>query len=709
MNIYSLKSAVLKSRLLALVVAVLFFAVPYIANAAEVWLTAQAPLLGSGSGTQTDPYDASTAAKFDALMTSFQNTQNLIIHLGSGTFRSDSTADNRWLVQPGWKIEGTGMNSTTCQMAGNLAGKHWDMQFFKSAFNASTDGVVIQDLTVDCNWAELGQTADVGADGEKFGSIFAIQLSGNNIVIQRVRHINSYGSRANANEAFGITIGTPNSSDASGNTIRDCRAELPQGNYGAPYGLFGWASENTLHYQRNSKVYNNYAIGNTDGKVTGFTTGGVNAAYLKNCQIYGNTFVDCQSIFYQDTGSVDGLQVTGNSLTRGWVGIGLIASAEPSWTKADIKIADNTINLQNRLDSFGSASYGIWLFGANATGINISGNRISFDTSGQGYRQFLTISAAQTEQANISDNQADEQSVANSVDAETRGQVVSYDTTIVRNKRPAGGFMTGLSDKYLAPLAKALNFSTRAVVGTGDNVLINGFIVGGSKAKKVIVRAIGPSLAASGVRGAMVDPTIALYDSTGKMIASNDDWRASSQQAAIIATKIQPLNDREAALIATLPAGTYTAVMSGKGSGTGVGLVEVYDLSPSADSSLQNVSTRGLVGTGDNVIIGGFIVGEGQHPTMVVRGIGPSLFNAGIRNALRDPMLELHNSNGATIASNDNWRQTQQDAIKATGLAPTNDREAALMIQLPPGSYTTILRGVHNTSGVGLVEVYRTQ
>ncbi len=675
----------------------------------EIWISAQPIPLG-GSGTQANPYDGSSQPKFDAIMNSIRNTPNLTIHLGVGTFRSDVTADNRWAVKPGWVITGAGMNVTICQMMGNLTGKHWDMEFFKSPPNVPTDNVVVQDLTVDCNWSELGPTADTGAKGEKFGAIYAISLGGSNIIIQRVRHINSYGSSANANEAFGISLGAPNSGDVSGNIIRNCRAEQPQGNYGSPFGLHGWPWDE-VHFMTNSSVYGNYAAGNANGAVTGFTTGGVNGAFLKNCKVYDNTFVDCQSIFYQDTGSIEGLQVANNTLTRGWLGVGLPAGAggEPTWTKTDVQITGNTINLQNRTSAYGSASYGIGIYGALASNLTISNNHISFSPTGHGFQQFLTISAGQTENCTISDNSADEASAGPAIEAPVRAQVASYNTTIARNVRNSGGFMTGLGDQYLKPLARAVNFSTRAMVGTGDNVLINGFIVGGDQPKRVIIRAIGPSLAASGVQNALADPTVSLFDSTGKKIAGNDDWRASSLQTEIIATHIQPSNDRESAIIATLPAGTYTAVMSGKSSGVGVGLIEVYDLAPTANSSLQNVSTRGLVGTGDNVIIGGLIVGEGQNPTIVIRGIGPSLVRAGISNALMNPMLELHDRNGATLSSNDNWWQTQKDAIQASGLAPTDNRESTILAQLPPGRYTTVLRGVNNSIGVGLVEVYRTQ
>jgi hypothetical protein len=215
-------------------------------------------------------------------------------------------------------------------------------------------------------------------------------------------------------------------------------------------------------------------------------------------------------------------------------------------------------------------------------------------------------------------------------------------------------------------------------------------------------------LGKSGIARTLLDPTLAVYRNDGSLLARNDDWK-KGQQLAIQATGLAPSNDSESALILTLAPGTYTTVMGGKSLTTGVGLIEVYDLTPTADSSLQNVSTRGSVGTGESVIIGGFIVGDGQNPTMVIRGIGPSLSAAGIRNPLPDPMLELHDANGQLIAMNNNWKDSQQAAIEATGLAPAKDQESAIMQALPPGNYTTILRGNRNSTGVALVELYTLQ
>ena len=254
---------------------------------------------------------------------------------------------------------------------------------------------------------------------------------------------------------------------------------------------------------------------------------------------------------------------------------------------------------------------------------------------------------------------------------------------------------------------KLLNISTRLRVQTGENVLIGGFILTGAESKRVIIRAIGPTLQEAGVKDPLQDPVLELYNSAS-LITSNDNWK-DTQRAEIEATGIPPADDRESAIVVTLPANGagYTAIVRGKDNTTGVGLVEVYDLAPNANSELANISSRGFVTTGENVMIGGFFVGGGDTNTRVVlRAIGPSLANRGVSNELADPTLELVDRNGNTIRANDNWRETQQAEVQATGLQPSDDRESALVVSLPAGEYTAIVRGKNDTTGVALVEVY---
>ena len=265
--------------------------------------------------------------------------------------------------------------------------------------------------------------------------------------------------------------------------------------------------------------------------------------------------------------------------------------------------------------------------------------------------------------------------------------------------------------------AKLLNVSSRLQVGTGDDVAISGFIIGGNGAKQVLIRAIGPSLAPLGIPGALADPFLELHNSSGAPIASNDNWETTiidgvitvDQAATIRATTIAPTDAAESAILADLPPGAYTAVVSGVNNSTGVGLAEVYDLNQESPATIENLSTRGFVQTGSNLLIGGFIVGGSEMSTVVVRALGPSLLEAGVTDALADPMIDLYDANGSLLASNDNWADTQQAEIEASGLAPTNPLEAAIESTLAPGNYTATVTGKDGNVGVGLVEVYKLQ
>jgi glucose/arabinose dehydrogenase len=258
--------------------------------------------------------------------------------------------------------------------------------------------------------------------------------------------------------------------------------------------------------------------------------------------------------------------------------------------------------------------------------------------------------------------------------------------------------------------SQAMNISTRARVETGDNVLIGGFIITGSAAKKVIIRAIGPSLSQHGLSDVLADPTLELHDGNGALLQSNDNWQDDPSQASqISASGLAPSSNLESAIIATLQPGNYTAIVRGKNSGQGIALAEVYDLDPAADSQLGNISGRAYVQTNDNVMIGGFIIGNNIGATeVIIRAIGPSLSQHGLSNVLADPTLELHDGNGALLQSNDNWQDDPNQAarISAANLAPSNSLESAIWASLAPGNYTAIVRGKNNGAGIGLVEVY---
>jgi hypothetical protein len=283
--------------------------------------------------------------------------------------------------------------------------------------------------------------------------------------------------------------------------------------------------------------------------------------------------------------------------------------------------------------------------------------------------------------------------------------------------------ITAGTDASPLPGSQLSNISTRAFVQTGDNVIIGGFIVQGTGAKKVIIRAIGPELIPFGIPDPLADPTLELHDGMGALIASNDNWMTTiiggiittDQVAAIRASGYAPTDVRESAMIVNLPPGNYTAIVRGVNSTTGIGLVDVYTLSSETTSILANISTRSFVQTEDNVMIGGFIVQGTQPKRVIIRAIGPELSQYGVPNTLADPTLDLHDGAGALIASNDNWMTTiiggiittdQVAAIRASGYAPTDGRESAMIVNLPPGNYTAIVRGKNIIVGVALVEIY---
>ena len=250
------------------------------------------------------------------------------------------------------------------------------------------------------------------------------------------------------------------------------------------------------------------------------------------------------------------------------------------------------------------------------------------------------------------------------------------------------------------PPVHLANISTRLAVGSGDNVLIAGFTITGSQSKKIMLRALGPLLP---VNENLSDPTLELHDSSGSTVAVNDNWR-DTQQDEVKATTIPPANDYESSIVKSLTPGAYTAVLAGKGATTGVGVVEVYDLDLTVDSKLANISTRGRVDQGDNVLIAGTIVLGNGTTTVLFRALGPSL---PIANKLEDPTLELHDGQGGIVATNDNWEDTQKAAIQQTTIPPSHPKEAAILTSLSPGGYTAVVKGKNNSTGVAVVDAYQ--
>ena len=237
--------------------------------------------------------------------------------------------------------------------------------------------------------------------------------------------------------------------------------------------------------------------------------------------------------------------------------------------------------------------------------------------------------------------------------------------------------------------------------------MIGGFIVTGSGSKKAIVRAIGPSLTGQGVTGALADPILELHLPDGTVV-TNDNWINAGNKQEIIDSGVPPTNDAESAILRdSLAPGSYTAIVRGVNNTTGVALVEVFDLNSAGTSVLANISTRGFVGTDDSVLIGGFIILGGSNQEVLIRGIGPSLAGQGVSGVLADPVLELHDKNGNLITSNDNWQDGPQAQEIMAILPPTDPAESAILATLNADSYTAIVRGANNSTGVALVEVYQ--
>ena len=273
------------------------------------------------------------------------------------------------------------------------------------------------------------------------------------------------------------------------------------------------------------------------------------------------------------------------------------------------------------------------------------------------------------------------------------------------------GSIAGWTLNFDFPPTVLANIATRLPVETGDNALIAGFIVTGTQPKRVIIRAIGPSLP---LPGKLSDPTLELRDNNN-LIWFNDDWHNGaggfpSQTTEIIATGIPPSDDLESAIVVTLPANgaSYTAIVRGFLGATGIALVEVYDLDRAVDSKLANISTRGLVQTADNVMIAGTILLGTTSQKVVVRALGPSL---PVPGALADPVLELYDLNGTLIMANDDWKDSQEGEITETTIPPSNTLESAMVVTLPSGgaSYTAVVRGLNGSTGVAVVEMYALQ
>lgn len=283
------------------------------------------------------------------------------------------------------------------------------------------------------------------------------------------------------------------------------------------------------------------------------------------------------------------------------------------------------------------------------------------------------------------------------------------DTTLTPTPTPSpspGATPTPPPDPTPPPVYLS-NVSTRVKVRNNDQVMIGGFIISGTSNKRVVIRALGPSLATPGVKDVLADPTLELRNSAGTLLAQNDNY-VTPLPADIVASGLTPSNPAESLIAITLPPGSYTAILQGANGTTGVALCELYDTDPTS-SRISNISTRGEVGTEDDAMIGGFIVGGSDSIKVLVRAMGPSLSRNGVQAALADPVLELRDAEGSLIFLNDNWRKDQEQQIVDSAIPPSDEKESAIIATLPPGAYTALVRSAGTTTGIALVEVYNLQ
>ncbi len=695
-----------------------------------------------GNGTPANPFDGSSQAKLDAIFQAFYSagTTDLAFHLGPGTYTIRGAWDFEWRMLDGWTISGAGETATVMKQVVGTTDDHPGAVFQLIPY---TDNQAVEDLTVDCAWFRSGPGGD---NSRPHGNFQAIALNGANAT---VRNVKVTGCGWAVGECFALlTTGNtghiPDNALLDNVTISDCG---PCTGYAMiNLAAHGDIPEAKKIYAKNGRIINgdfHVELGQAGGPPGGYDGGlvsncefvaGSHGLFLdtfasKNIVISGNDLVALDYggsgiLFNTGKAPVSHLTISNNTIEAGG-GVGFASyvtdsvitgnhiSTSASGTFQSIFLGEKTvqnITVTNNLidpnipyvDRAQSGSfYQANRTSAGAISIPDSANGQADLTRGAFYNGLVGVSGL-SGPVGLACDSHDDLHVANSLSATIQNSTADPTDNIVTTTADGPAFIAVQRPPRLA------NISTRLKVSTGENILAGGFILVGSGAKKVLIRGLGPSLAEAGVDGALSDPVLELHDgATGAIIRANDDWQ-SNQRTAISATGIPPTNSKESALIATLDPGTYTVIERGQRETTGVGLIEIYDLSSEAGSELANISTRGDVEAGSNVMIAGFIAASatGGSSQVMVRALGPSLGAAGVANPLANPVLELHDCNGTLIASNDNWMSNQKSEIVATGIAPTNDDEAAIIATLAPGTYTAIESGKGGGTGVGLIEVY---
>ncbi len=616
----------------------------------------------TGSGTAPDPFDGSDADRLVSIIASA--APNTTINVGAGTFPIHFVN-----LTSGIKLLGAGKNKTI--LAWDGTGNP-----YTTVINVVGDNVRVSDLTINCQ-----------ADVHAFTPNALQSFDASGVTFSRVRATNM---RADADspwiEWFPIAQFAQTAVETDG-LIDDCEVDNFSG-YGTMINLLhgggGVASAYMSGVISNNYVHNCTAngiglSGAGDALVTNNTVDGTNLGIIHdtwfspNVQISDNKLINLHQygiLWHSDN---NGVEVAGNG-------------------SSDASILNNTVNITGERND----TVGILVSGVHVTGTRISGNMVT--TTNPPTPWMLSYQIGYSDGTEMTENRATN-------DLTPFYYQQGSDPLGVRENRYLSDALmpVPLTAIQLAQQNALINVSTRAVVSEGDNVMIGGFIITGDTPKKVVLRAIGPSLTSAGVTGALADPILEMHAADGTLIASNDNWK--THLTSVNATGLSPVEDQESAIVADLEPGSYTAVVRSLDGSAGVALVELYDLNPS-NSTIANISTRARVDGAGNSLIGGFIIGDNSSAKLLVRALGPSLADSQVADALPDPMLSLYNSDGSLLYQNDDWRSQQEAEIADSELAPSKDREAAIIATLPAGNYTAVVTGAQATSGVALVEVY---
>ncbi len=707
-----------------------------------------------GDGSLRNPFDGSTQPKLDAIFKAYHDAgaTDITFHIGPGTFQMKGAWDYDWAMLSGWHVKGAGRSLTIIQQVVGNAGVNPGSNgaLFGNGWALNYDNQSVEDLTADCAWFRAGPGGD---NSRPHGNFQGINLYGPNATI---RNVSVTGCGWQDNECFAIlTSGGVNDEHLPDNTLYE-NVEVSGGATGiysthltgmAMINLAAMGNDPTPVYAKNGRIINCTfdlpEAGNAGGMPAGFESGIVTGSTFiayhhgmfhdtfvsRNITVVGNTIkalhpdsngvlfnsgvanTPCENIsFIGNTvfsaGGIDFASAVKNSRI-----IGNRIRRAPG-NNADYSIFLDTATVQNITVSQNNIDAGIPWLSRGTSGCSFATNRTpegavaipdtaSVPGDGVGYGSVLQ-SGGLSGPLGLAFDQKDNLHVVNAF----RATIDKFSADALTDAVTATGYSPAFIAVQQTP--RLANISTRLNVQTGENVAAGGFIISGAGTKKLLIRGLGPSLAGAGVSGVLADPTLELHGGANNaLLASNDNW-AGDQQVEIETTGLSPGDARESVIIATLGAGAYTVLEQGQGNSTGVGLIEIYDLDSGTGPELGNISTRGFVGSGPNVMIAGFIAASstGGSGEVLIRALGPSLGEAGVAAPLLDPVLELHDLNGALIAANDSWKSEQEAEITATGIVPSHDSEAAILTTLAPGAYTAIQSGRGGASGVGLIEVY---